>query len=139
MSLSYDAARDLILAVFKAAWDVTGFPVVYDDVAANVPDSNTVWARVTLRHATGGRASLSGPINGCVRYNRTGVVIIQVFAPVGGGMKAAYDAAKVVSDAFEDSSDLAVWFRNVRINEIGVRGACEQINVLADFTYDDMR
>ncbi len=138
MSLTFDEARDLICSVFKSKWDATGFPARYDDVPGDKPDSATVWARVTLRHATGGQASLSGPINGCVRHNRAGTVIVQIFAPFGGGMKAAYDAAKIVANAFEDANE-EVSFTKIRINEIGINGDSQQINVLSDFTYDEMR
>lgn len=139
MSISFNDAKDQILTVFKTAWDTTGCPALYPDTPGDPPTSATVWARATLRHATGRQASLSGPINGCVRYERTGIVIIQVFAPVGDGSTAAYDAAQTVVRGFEDARGLDTWFRNVRINEVGTKGAFEQINVLADFTYDDMR
>lgn len=143
-SLTYKQAREVMCQVFKTAWDTTAvlpagpFPALYPDVPGDVPDSVTVWARVTLRHATGGRASLSGPINGCVTHNRGGVGIIQIFAPVGGGMNEAYDAAQLVANAYEDAN-VDVWFRNVRVNEIGTKGNSEQINVLFDFSYHETR
>lgn len=139
MSMSYSEARDAMLKVFMDAWVPLGFPAVFTDVPGEVPTTQTTWARATLRHADGGQASLTGPINGCVRWNNEGTIWIQVFAPVGDGSSAAYDAAHVVAVAYQGARDQEVWFRNVRINEVGTRGAFEQINVLIDFTYDDVR
>lgn len=144
MSCSFNEARDSMLKVFKDAWDPTGYPVVYPKTAgAETDDGDTpsanVWARATIRHADGFQSSLTGPLEGVKRHSRVGIVIIQVFAKIGDGSTAAYDAAQIVANAFEKSRDIPVWFRRVRINEIGARGAYDQINVLADFTYDDVR
>lgn len=144
MSCTFNEARDHMLKVFKDVWDPTGFPAVYPDKpedpdnGGSAPSAN-VWARATIRHADGFQSSLTGPLEGLKRHTRIGVVIIQVFGKVGDGSTAAYDAAQIVANAFEKSRDNPVWFRRVRINEIGTRGPYDQINVLADFTYDDVR
>lgn len=139
MSDTPDTARDKIVAVISNAWTPTGNPIVFTDVPGDVPATQTVWARVILRHATGDQSTLAGPITGCVRHTNQGTVFVQVFAPIGDGSTSAYEAAKIVTDAFKASQDSNVWFRRVRINEVGTRGAFEQINVLADFTYDETR
>jgi len=136
--MTFDEARDIILGVFKAAWDPTGFPAVWTDLPGSAPTSETVWARATIRHATGAQASLAGE-NGARRWARTGTVYIQVFAPVGDGSKAGYEAAQIVVNAFQASRHENVWFRDVRMNELGTSGAFEQLNVLATFSYDDVR
>lgn len=136
--MTFDEARDIILKVFKDAWDLTGFPVTWTDVPGSAPTSETVWARATIRHATGAQASLAGE-NGARRWARTGTVYIQVFAPVGDGSKAGYEAAQIVVNAFQASRHENVWFRDVRMNEVGTSGAFEQLNVLATFSYDDVR
>lgn len=139
MSDTPDSARDKIMGAIVEPWSVLGYPIVFTDVPGETPSTQTPWARVILRHAVGGQASLSGPINGCVRHNNEGTVYVQVFAPIGDGSTTAYEAASVVKNALEDFKDSNVWFRRVRINEVGTRGAFEQINVLADFTYDETR
>lgn len=144
MSCSVNEARDYILGVFKAAWDPTAFPAIYPN-SANDPDdggdtpSANVWARATIRHADGFQSSLTGPLENIKRHTRIGVVTIQIFGKVGDGSTAAYDAAQIVLNAYEKSSGIPVWFRRVRLNEVGTRGPFEQINILADFTYDDVR
>lgn len=136
--MTFDEARDEMLAVFHAAWGPLGYPVVWTDLPEDVPQAETVWARVTVRHATGRQASLAGE-QGARRWNRTGTLFVQVFAPVGDGSTAVYAAAQVVADAYQAARGLGVWFRNTRINEVGASGAFEQINVLTDFSYDDVR
>lgn len=144
MSCSVNEARDYILGVFKAAWDATGFPAIYPDTASDPNNggstpSASVWARATIRHADGFQSSLTGPLEQLKRHTRVGVVIIQIFAEVGNGSTAAYDAAQIVLNAFEKSRDIPVWFRRVRLIEQGTQGPYKQINVQADFTYDDVR
>lgn len=137
MTLSYVDACDLILEPFQVAWGPTGFPVVYTDVPGNPPPTQTVWARVILRHVSGGQVSLAGD-TGKSRQGSQGSLYIQVFAPVGQGSQAAYDAAFIVAQAYRGSRNKQVWFRNVRINEVGTSGAFEQINVVCEFQYDSI-
>lgn len=136
--MTFDEARDIMLAVFKAAWDPTGNPVFWTDVPGKKPPSERVWARVTIRHATGHQGSLKGAA-GTQRWNRTGTIFVQVFAPVGDGSTAGYTAAQIVVNAYQAARNPDVWFRNVRMNEVGASGAFEQFNVLVDFSYDDVR
>lgn len=133
-----ERAQDIILGVFKTAWDTTGFPAVYTDVPGEKPTSETVWARATIRHATGRQTSLAGDV-GTRRFTDKGTVFVQVFAPVGDGSTACYAAARLVQNAFRDAKGLDVWFTDARMNEVGSDGAFEQINVLATFSYDDVR
>lgn len=144
MSCTFNDGRDSILKVFKDAWDILGYPARYPDTAESPNDngdapSATIWARATIRHADGFQSSLTGPLEQLKRHTNIGTVIIQVFGPLGDGSTAAYDAAQIVATAYRKSSGSPVWFRRVRINEIGTRGAFTQINVLADFSYDDVR
>ena len=131
-------AVDVILGVFKAAWDGTGFPAVYDDVPGKKPTSETVWARATVRHATGNQSSIGGDV-GSRRYTSRGTVFVQIFAPVGDGSTACYAAAQLVLNAYRDARNPDVWFTEQRMREVGSDGAFEQINVLATFSYDDVR
>lgn len=136
--MTYDEARDIINTVFLNAWGATNFPVVWRDVPGSVPTSETPWARVTLRHATGRQASLAGE-SGAQRWERTGTVFVQIFSPIGDGSKKGYELAQLVTNAYQSARGSDVWFRNVRINELGSDGAFESFNVLADFSYDDVR
>lgn len=136
--MTADQARDEMLAVFKAAWDTTGFVAVYSDVPGQVPASEAPWARVVVRHADGKQASLAND-HGAKKYTQIGTLWAQVFTPIGDGMSQAYAHAQIVVNAFSQARSASVWYRNPRMREMGNSGAFEQINVLVDFTYDDTR
>lgn len=131
-------ARDQILGVFKTAWDTTGFPARYTDVPGGIPDEESPWARALVRHLTGRQASLAGE-GGARRWRETGIVLVQVFAPVGDGSVRVYNLAQLIKNAYRDAKNLDVWFRNTRMKEVGASGGFEQVNVTTDFIYDDVR
>lgn len=131
-----DQARDEMLAVFKAAWDTTGYQAVYSDVPGRTPQTEEPWARLTIRHATGGQTGFGA--SAVRKFSQAGTLIVQVFAPVGDGLSKAYELAQLILLAYSTSRTV-VWFRHMRIQEAGTSGAFEQINFLVDFTYDDLR
>ena len=131
-----EQAIDAMCKVFLDAWG-TDNPVVWSDFNARPPTQNVPWARVILRHADGRQSSLTGDV-GTKRYDRSGVLLAQIFTPVGRGQTECYQLAKRVMNAFEDAR-LDVWFRNVRLNERGSSGSFNQIDVLTDFLYDEVR
>lgn len=130
-------AIDAIGKVFKDAWDTTGGAAVYDDLPGSVPATEGLWARLTVRHGDGRQASLAGD-GPARRWRNDGIVMIQVFAPMGDGGTAARAAAHVLMTAFR-LAKLEVWFRATRMREIGASGAFYQINVSTTFTYDEVR
>lgn len=136
--MTFEEATDIILGVFKTAWDPLGYPAVYEGISAGVPQTQTIWARPTIRHSIGFMASLRA-CDGSKRNTQEGTVFIQVFAPVGNGIVAAYNAAQPVWNAYIDSKNPSVWFKNIRINEMGRDGAFQEVQVHADFTYDIVR
>jgi hypothetical protein len=93
---------------------------------------------LSLRHATARQVSLANDV-GQKRWNPTGTLWIQIFAKVGDGLATAYSLAQTVVDAYRVARGGAVWYRNPRLNEVGTTGGHEQINVLVDFSYDDVR
>ncbi len=138
MTATIPQAADDILTLFKTAWDLTGYPLLYEGIGGEKPTAQGPWARITLRHFLGDQESL-GPIGGR-KFSKGGLVIVQTFVPIGEGLSDAYNVAKIAADAFEGkATPLNVWFRNVRINEIGAEGDWYQVNVLADFTYDEVK
>ena len=138
MNLTFAQANDDILALLKAAWDPTGHEMFYDDIREQRETDQTPWAQVVVRHAAGQQDTLGGVGNRS--FLRLGVVIVTINTPSGSGLSTAYALAKVVADAYEGvSSPNGVWFRNVRINELGRDGAFYRTNVLIDFEYSEMK
>jgi hypothetical protein len=136
--MTSEEAVDAILDIFKAVWDLTGFSAVYSDKPGTAPVSETIWARATVQHATGGQSSL-GNEAGARRFTAEGTVFVQVFSPIGDGRTSGYKAAEIVQNAYRDARHPNVWFRNVRIVEVGDNGAFTQTNVLVTFSYDTVR
>ena len=149
MTATYETARDDILTLFKAAWDAgtesAGVKVIYPDVPADVPKTNTTsknpspWARITIQHTDATQGSLTDDI-GHRRWSRSGFVSVQIFTAFGTGLSLADKLAMIAARAFEGRATASqIWFRNVRVQEIGQDGSWFQMNVIAEFTYDEVR
>lgn len=140
MSATYEQAVDDILTFFKDAWDATGYTAIYPNIGGDAPTTVAPWARVTLQHILPqGQASLSGAL-GTQRYERNGILTVQIFTPLGEGLAELYQLSKIVTDAFDGkATPLHVWFRNARVSEVGPSGHWYQVNVLVDFTYDEIK
>jgi hypothetical protein len=137
-SLTHKEAIDVMLGMFKTVWDGTGWVALYPNVAGDIPTGTDPWARVNIQHTDEEQASLSGGL-GTSRYMREGGLAVQVFTRTGEGLSTGHSLAKIVQDAFEGQTSSGIWFRNVRVNEIGPDGDWYQINVLIDFIYDEIK
>lgn len=136
MSLTITEARDEILTLFQTAWDANsnGTPVYYWDVPHEPPKSGD-WARVSVQHQTGGDAAIGGRF-----FDRAGIITVQLFTIYGRGLSNADSLSKVCLDAFEGKSTSGgVWFRNARINEIGLDGKWFNTNVIVEFEYTEVK
>lgn len=138
MSLTYAEAVDDINAMMKTAWDTTGWDLHWDNVRTQRDTADEPWAAFVIRHATGVQDNLGGIGNR--NFMRTGTAIASIFTPTGNGLSVSYALAKVVADAYEgQTSDNGVWFRNVRMQEVGRESQFYQTNVLIDFEYNETK
>lgn len=139
MTATFAQANDDILTLFKTAWDTTGHLALYENIEGAKPKAQSPWARLTVRHGPSAQASLAGG-TGARRWERQGIITVQIFIPNGQGLSEGYSLGKIVADAFEGkASPLQVWFRNVRVNEIGPSGEWYQFNAIIEFTYDEIK
>lgn len=141
MSLTYTEARDEIMAKLKAAFDSVPISSVhYPDMAFTIPSGSVAWARVTYDVLGSNQASFSDGSTGR-KWRRNGIIGIQLFYPLGGGSTDAWDAAKVVADAFEGKTTPGgVWFREILgPNAIGPSGGFSQVNMTIAFNYDEIK
>jgi len=136
-SYTYSEAYDAMLALFKSAWDPTGHRVFWDNKEKGRETDTSTYAVVQVNYGGANQASLGG--TGNRTFKRNGVVLIMIYAQAGEGLSEGHAAAKVAADAFEGQASGGIWFRNVRINEIGREGSFYQINVLAEFEYDEIK
>lgn len=136
------AARDIILTHFKTLWDAaapttTGVVVYYDDVAGvELPDT---FVKVFVRHTLAGQRTLAEA--GSRRFERLGLVIVQIFTPAAEGQVDSDLLTQVVNDIFEGKKTTGseVWFRNTQAVEVGRDRAWFQVNVTAEFQYDAIK
>lgn len=135
-----DAANEAQV-LFKAAWGVR--LAEYPNLKFTKPAISVTWARWTMSHADGAQATLSGPV-GSRRFSRAGVILIEVYTPLGAGLKVPYDTAQIALGAYEGKRTPSdVWFRNCRIVDEGPgRGEnkawwCTQ--VAAEFEYETLK
>lgn len=145
---TFDQARDEILGRFKAQWDADTpalnggvVPLVFWEGVGTLVDKPHAdpWAAVTVRHGPSAQGALANH-QGVRRWDRFGVVTVQIFAPLerGGGLALGESLSKVARRAFEGKETAShVWFRGATINEVGVDGPWFQFNAVADFVYDE--
>lgn len=125
-------------AMVLAAWTPTGHKMFWEAVESNRETDDTAWAVCTIRHVTGRQETIGGIGNRA--FLRSGIIFLQVFTRIGNGLQESYRLAKVLTDAFEGkSSSGGVWFRNIRINEVGKDGAFTQLNVIIEFQYNERK
>lgn len=125
-------ARDVLFGIIS---DLP-HPIVWTDTVAEMPVSEEVWLRASIRHATGNQDSLSCE-NGTRRWRRTGTFFVQVFDPVGGALSTSYEVAEGLLSRFQNFKHAVMWLRQPRIAEIGYSGNFHQLNVSVTFDYDD--
>lgn len=148
--MDQEAARDAVNGAFYSHWleaaaaaAGTGSPpkVEFSGLQEDqrLSEGNEPWARVTIKWASGQGHTLA-PV-GSRRFDRRGTVTVQVFTPVGKrGLLLSDRLVKVAQDAFEANAPASgPWFRNVRSQDIGPDDAWYQVNVVAEFTFDEVK
>ncbi len=133
--MKFNEARDEMLDLVDSLLDCD---ISWPDTANVIPSSEKAWARVTINHVTGNQASL-GSFDSARRWDRSGILIIQLFTPMGDGNSMAYDLAQTLVDGLQLKRGGCVTLRNVALNEVGPDGAFYQMNVTCTFSYDDIR
>lgn len=141
-------ARDEMFAMLLSAWengagDVLGYlpDILWQGQEKGPPSLEFAYARASVVHNTGRQASLAGEA-GAKRFRRTGILFVQCFAPLGieNPLTIADNLGRIVLDAFEGrSSPGGIWFRSCRLNEIGPTDGWYQVNVIAEFSYDEVK
>lgn len=157
MATTLEVAQDEIYAQFRDVWVADtpallgGSPleaasIQYEDTTnwtgrpQGDDDDGRAWSRITIKHATGNQATLADG-NGGSLHRQEGVVIVQVFADYKSnkGSTLATKLAMVAKKAFTGKRTPNVWFKRARYEEVGREGRWYQINVSADFEWDERR
>lgn len=104
------------------------------------PDSSKFWARVSVQTVMEEQTNLAGN-DSKKRYTSSGLVFVQIFCPKSHIKANEYGKklSEVARNSFRGkSTGGAVWFRNVRINELSPENLFYRFNVVAEFEYDEM-
>lgn len=131
-----DAIRQ-ILSVIDAAWAPTGHVINYPGKTEAVPSGSSPWARVTVRHTKSEQRSI--PRAGQI-YTGNGILIVQVFTPLGDGISSTLKAnlVKIVQNALRgQDTPGGLFFMEVTPEEVGQSGHWYQTNVSARWQYDE--
>lgn len=134
-------AEDVMAKMLIDALAPEGIQIqVVGDAPLAPPMSADLWCRIDIQHALGGQETLAN-FNGVRRYNRTGTIIVQCFAPLAdrGNTRSGEIAEKAVLVYEGKAGAGGVWFRNVRAIRIGAADGWFQYNAVAEFDYDLVR
>ena len=133
-------ARETIYQRFVTQWGATS-AYTFDNEAYD-PPVNTPWVRVAVRHLISRLNAIGGTGQGGFNlYQREGECVIQVFIPSNQGTRTADTLAQAARAIFEGVTlaSNAIRFNNVEIREIGESDNWYQVNVEAEFQYDERK
>ena len=100
------------------------------------PGPGVKWYRVNVRFA-GGRQDSFGAITGARKFVKQGVLIIQVFTPLGTATNANDALCQQIQDLYEGIRIGDLWFMNGGVSFSGADGEWFQQNVVFDFNFED--
>lgn len=143
---TYEEAIDLMYATFKTAWDagttaIVGYipEVQYEGVRSDKHEpQGKAWARLSVRNAVEGQATLGTPQIGKHEYETVGTLTIQLFFPKADNtaMVTGRRLAQLVRNAYRSiSSGDEVWYRDATIREQPPGNRWYQINVTVTYTF----
>jgi hypothetical protein len=101
-------------------------------------EGDAPWAAFHIMHNGSDQHSL-GPSGGRV-FTRRGGIILQVFVPAGQrGLEEATAFATSAINVFEGTTIEGVRFYRVGSHTVGLDGSWFQVNVRADFEFDEVK
>lgn len=139
-----DADKEMA-ELFRVSWEVTaGYVCDWPNHKANSHEESDIWARWNLDYLSGNQRTMAP--TGSRKFLKTGLIYVNVFSPLGGGLTQARDASQIALFTYEGKRTPSdVWFRNVRIESEG-HGHGSGGNkswwatlVVAEFTYEHLR
>jgi hypothetical protein len=135
--MTYEEARNAIQGHLDANWSATPAGTIAYDNLPFVPPSAAPWLRLSVRNAEGRQASFGGATR---RYRRRGLALLQIFVPEGEGPSEAMQLGDQAVALFEGvvlSGNLR--FGPVSLREIGVEDGWFQVNLAADYSFDEVK
>jgi len=131
--MSYSAQRQAIESRFQALF--TGLPigqVVFANVAYT-PVQGTPYVRLTIKSGDSERLTI-----GAREHRNVGLIIAQVFTPIGTGSNGGLVFADEIAAIYRDQEFDGVLCRSPYITEVGPTTDWFQINVSIPFKRDEV-
>lgn len=139
-----DADKEMA-ELFRQAWEVTAqYDCDWPNQKAGTHEPEDIWARWNIDYGLGNQVTFGKKTQR--KFSKGGLIYINVFTPLGGGLAQARDASQIAIFAYEGQRTPSdVWFRDVRIESEG-HGHGSGRNkswwttlVVARFTYEHLR
>ncbi len=145
MTATLTTTEDDLYGRLKDVWDApgpsAGVALVYQNVGVAdgvaPPNEGTVsWARASVQTSLSRQTAFGHSTR---RYENTGVLSVQIFTPVGVGLKQAKTLAEIVLAGFRGHRTTnGVIFRDMDLVDVGSDGKWYQLNVLVNFEVDEI-
>lgn len=137
MTTTPEARQAMYTALINASV-IDSANLTFDNEKYDPPDDQA-WMRFTVRHTVMGQETLGG--EGNRKFRRLGIAVTQIFTPIDQGVSEADTLAQLVKNVFEGVrlTGTTVRFLDVQIIEVGPENKWYQVNVEANFEYDETR
>lgn len=134
-------ARDEVFTFLRAAVHNAGYAdneIIWQDAVEDA-DVDATLVLVHMQHLLGRQSGL-GAGDGCIRYEQTGRISIEVRAQVKKqGLTKCDAASTIIENALRGgSTPNGVWFRGVVGREVPPKDGNARTEVTAEFTYQEM-
>lgn len=133
-----EEARNAILTRYLTEFNGQ-FEIALDNQPFTPPETGegVKWARVSVKFNGGTQSSLGR--SGNRKFEKYGLLFIQVFTPIGHATNDNDDLAEDSLNLFEGERLGDLWFSNGRIVTIGEDGEWYQQNVVLELTFDAIK
>lgn len=132
---TFAAAKESIIQQFVTDWGANSAYTI--DNEEFTPPTNAPWVRVAVRHVASQQTSLGAVGNR--KFDREGLVLIQVFGRLDRGTNAVDDLAEKALAIYEGKSIDKIWFTSTVIREVGPLEGWYQISLDAQFTWTEKK
>lgn len=130
--MDYKTAVRTMRKYFADNYSDTPIVLGSDDVANNV---NTPWVRFNVIHGDGFQASMGSP--SANRFERNGIITVQIFTPQGDNGVSAINLADKILKIYEGVENNGILYYDATVKEVGNDGrGWYQVNVLTSFRYE---
>jgi len=136
--MTSEAVANAIRSAFKAGIaDANSLPTLYDNQNEDTFDKpdNAMWCRLSIKDGEARQIAAGG--SGGNTYRRPGVMIAQLFSPVGVGDKAQRAMVEKIEAVFRCVTVTGVRFSTPTPRIVGRIGDEWQVNVVCPFYAND--